>query len=97
MLLSNGKDRDLEQVAKLGRGNSSFSGLAMDRDLVEVVEVPGGWSVVGITEPHTMARKDDAMHLADRICYWRHRHTGAPTGVSLQLQCGDVVLAAQYG
>lgn len=96
MPLSNGLGRRLEQVVKLGRGNPPSLGQVMQsRTLVEVeADTESGWviALVGkLLEHHET--KLGAIGAADSIAARRHANTGEPTGVSVQVGIGRVVIA----
>jgi hypothetical protein len=75
----------------------------MDRELFQVEragrECSGdGWVVVGVLPDSDLHPGElQAVERAAQLAYRYFLLTGAPTGVKVRMQCGDVVLVAQYG
>ena len=70
----------------------------MTRSLVNVELKPSGWQVsIRGTAIMTHAREREALAGASEFARARHEATGEPTGVWLQMRCGDGVLMAAHG
>ncbi len=98
MPLSIGVGRDLEQVAKLGRGTFTPLEIGMERTLLAVEPHADRWRVSLLGEPvETHDHKIMAIETATTLARSRHHATGERTGVCVHVRPHNLVLIGMHG
>lgn len=70
----------------------------MERILFTIMPAYTGWQLFDdLTIGHWFTNKMSAIQAADSMAQSRHDETGQPTGVKVQMACGDWVMVGLHG
>ena len=72
--------------------------IAVERILFTIMPAYSGWQLFDdLTIGHWFTNKMSAIQAADSMAQMRHDETGQPTGVKVQMDCGDWVMVGMHG
>jgi hypothetical protein len=72
--------------------------IAVERILFTIMPAYSGWQLFDdLTIGHWFTNKMSAIQAADSMAQVRHDETGQPTGVKVQMECGDWVMVGMHG
>ena len=80
------------------RATTHFWSSAVERVLFTIMPAYSGWQLFDdLTIGHWFTNKMSAIQAADAMAQSRFSETGQPTGVKVQMECGDWVMVGLHG